>query len=128
MKWTGGKTSALNVMNKPTYTPDRGDIIWVDLNPRVGHEQSGHRPALVLSPRKFNEKTGLAIVCPITSKVKGLPLEIKIKDGKINGAILPMHIKSIDIAVRHVRYVQKASRDVLNQTIQYVNLITGQDY
>jgi mRNA interferase MazF len=115
-------------MNKPAYIPERGDIIWLDLNPRVGHEQSGHRPALVLSPHKFNEKTGLAIICPITSKVKGLPLEIRIENGKVDGAILPMHIKSVDIAIRHAQFIQKAHKDILNQTIQYINLMTGQDY
>ncbi|HSX00544.1 MAG TPA: type II toxin-antitoxin system PemK/MazF family toxin [Patescibacteria group bacterium] len=111
-------------MNKIIYVPDRGDIIWLDLNPRIGHEQSGHRPGLVLSPRRFNEKTGLAIICPITSQVKGLPLEIRIKDGKIDGVILPMHIKSVDIATRHAQYIQKASSTVLNQTAKYVRLIT----
>jgi len=100
--------------------PERGDIIWIDLNPRAGHEQSGHRPALVLSPKKFNEKTGLAIICPITSKVKGLSLEIRMNDGEIDGAVLPMHVRSVDVAVRQAKYIQKAPRAILNQAVRYL--------
>ena len=70
-------------MNKPIYIPDRGDIVWLVLTtPRVGHEQSGRRPALVLSPKTFTDHTGLAVICPITSKVKGLPFEIIIKQAE----------------------------------------------
>lgn len=114
-------------MSKSAYIPERGDVVWIDLNPRAGHEQSGHRPALVLSPKKFNEKTGLAIICPITSKVKGLPLEIRLRDGKIDGAVLPMHIRSVDTATRCAQYIQKAPRAILNQTAQYMNLMIGQE-
>ncbi len=71
------------------YVPDSGDIVWLSFNPQSGHEQSGRRPALVISPLIYNEKTGLAIFCPITSKVKGYPFEIMIPDNlEINGVIL----------------------------------------
>ena len=57
------------------YVPERGDIVWIDLNPQAGHEQSGRRPALVISPKEYNKKVGLAIFCPITNQVKGYPFE-----------------------------------------------------
>ena len=59
-----------------SYIPDRGDLVWLTFNPQTGHEQSGRRPALVLSPKAYNEKTGLAIFCPVTSQKKGYPFEV----------------------------------------------------
>jgi mRNA interferase MazF len=77
------------------YVPDRGDIVWLNFNPRVGHEQSGKRPALVISPKEYNEKVGLALFCPITSKEKGYPFEIKIDiKNKIKGVILRTNLKA----------------------------------
>ena len=114
-------------MSSNAYIPERGDIIWIDLDPRIGHEQSGHRPAIVISPQSFSERTRLAIICPITTKVKGLPFEIVIKDGIIDGAILPIHVRSVDLLSRNASFQQKAPRDILNKTVQYVNVITGQD-
>ncbi|MBU2500235.1 type II toxin-antitoxin system PemK/MazF family toxin, partial [bacterium] len=71
------------------YVPDRGDIVWIQFNPQAGSEQSGHRPALVVSPRAYNGKVGFAIFCPLTSHVKGYPFEVGIPEGgKATGAIL----------------------------------------
>jgi len=71
------------------YIPNRGDIVWITFNPQAGHEQAGRRPALVLSPAVYNDKVGLAILCPITSQIKGYPFEVLIPDGlKTSGAIL----------------------------------------
>lgn len=64
------------------YTPEKGDIVWLNFTPQAGHEQKGRRPALVLSPKEYNSKTGLAIFCPITSKIKGYPFEVLIKSKK----------------------------------------------
>lgn len=63
-------------MSPSTYNPDRGDIVWIDFSPQAGHEQAGRRPALVISPGAYNKKVGLAILCPITSQVKGYPFEV----------------------------------------------------
>lgn len=114
-------------MTNTLFLPERGDIIWINLDPRVGHEQSGHRPAIVISPKSFSERTRLAVICPITTKVKGLPFEIVINDGVIDGAILPIHVRSVDLVSRHAEFQQRASQDILNKTVQYVNVITGQD-
>ena len=78
------------------YTPDRGDLIWINFNPQVGHEQAGRRPALVLSPQTYNSRIGLAIVCPVTNQVKGYPMEVRIPEGlDITGVILADQVKSL---------------------------------
>jgi len=87
--------------NKKIYIPDRGDIVWLEFNPQAGHEQAGLRPALVISPAAYNSLVGLALMCPITSKIKGYPFEVLIpKKFKINGAILADQIKSLDWRTR----------------------------
>jgi mRNA interferase MazF len=78
------------------YLPDRGDVVWLDFSPQTGHEQQGKCPAVVLSPQAYNKKTGLALFCPITTKEKGHPFEVKIKAGKINGVVLSDQVKSLD--------------------------------
>ena len=77
--------------------PDRGDLVWIDFNPQVRREQAGRRPALVLSPASYNGKVGLALLCPITSRVKGYPFEVAIPDGlAISGVVLADQLKSLD--------------------------------
>lgn len=84
-------------MVSPGFVPKRGDLVWVDMNPRVGHEQSGRRPAVVISPELYNRKAGLALVCPITSKKKGYPFETSIPAGlPIQGVILSDQVKNVD--------------------------------
>ena len=79
---------------KKEYTPDRGDAIWITFNPQAGHEQAGRRPAVVLSPSAYNGKVGLAILCPITSKIKGYPFEVMLPDNlAITGAVLSDQVK-----------------------------------
>lgn len=79
------------------YVPDTGDLIWLDFNPQAGREQAGRRPVVVLSPRAYNHKSNLAIVCPITSQVKGYPFEVSVPEGlPIGGVILADHLKSLD--------------------------------
>jgi mRNA interferase MazF len=70
------------------YIPERGDIVWLNFNPQTGHEQKGKRPAIVVSPKEYNEKVHLGLFCPVTSKEKDYPFEVKIKDGKIDGVVL----------------------------------------
>lgn len=83
------------------YCPDRGDIVWLQFDPQAGHEQAGRRPAFVVSPRQYNKKVGLALVCPITSRVKGYPFEVPLpKSGKARGAILSDQLKSLDWKAR----------------------------
>ncbi len=94
------------------YIPERADIVWLDFSPQAGQEQAGRRPALVLSPSSYN-KNGMALVCPITSKVKGYPFEVTIKTDKINGVVLSDHIKNHDWRARKLHFISKANFDVL---------------
>ena len=90
-------------MVKP-YVPDRGDLVWLNFTPHAGHEQAGHRPALVLSPASYNAKTGLMLCCPVTSRVKGYPFEVAIgADSGLQGAVLSDPVKSVDWQARKAR-------------------------
>ena len=88
--------------------PERGDLVWLSSTPHAGHEQAGRRPALVLSPRAYHQKTGYALVCPITSRIKGYPFEVILPEGlPIQGAVLADQIKSVD---RHARAIEIVGR------------------
>lgn len=121
----GAVKSVMNALPKRVYLPDRGDVIWIVLDPRVGHEQSGRRPALVLSPRIFTEKTGLSIVCPITSTVRGFDYEVPFSNGDLKGAILPNHIRSVDVLARKVQFIERAPRIITDTVTEYVQLMNG---
>ncbi len=81
------------------YVPDAGDIVWLNFTPQAGHEQSGHRPALVLTPAAYNDKTSLMICCPLTSQIKNYPFEVRIA-GEPASVVLADQLKSLDWRVR----------------------------
>lgn len=83
----------------PPYVPEAGDIVWLHFDPQAGHEQAGHRPALVLSPSAYNGKTGLMLCCPLTTQVKGYPFEVPIA-GDRPSVVLADQVKSLDWLVR----------------------------
>lgn len=83
-------------------TPERGEIVWIDFNPRKGHEQSGRRPALVISPKAYNEVSSCVLVCPITTNLSPWPWKIELSGVEIEGAVLVDQIKSIDPIARHI--------------------------
>jgi len=95
--------------------PDRGDIVWLHFNPQTGHEQAGHRPALVLSPREYNRRVGLALCCPITSGSKGYPFEVPVKAGEIEGVVLSDQLKSLDWQARDARFVARAPDPIIEE-------------
>jgi mRNA interferase MazF len=106
------------------YIPNSGDIVWITFNPQAGHEQAGRRPALVLSPAAYNGKVGLAILCPITSQIKGYPFEVLIPDGLIiSGAILSDQVKSLDWKARQAEFVCKVPASTMNEVLQKVNTL-----
>ena len=109
------------------YVPDRGDIVWLELTPQAGREQAGHRPALVLSPKQYNRKVGLALVCPITSRVKGYPFEVELSFGGKTGAVLSDQIKSLDWRARKARRAARAPRDVMSTVLQKIQTLVGED-
>ena len=93
-------------MSPGPYIPERGDVVWITLNPQAGHEQAGRRPVVILSPHAYNTKVGLALLCPITSQVKGYPFEVAIPEGlPVAGVILSDHIKSLDWLTRKAEWV-----------------------
>ncbi|WP_205297338.1 endoribonuclease MazF [Candidatus Pantoea multigeneris] len=81
------------------YIPDAGDIVWMHFDPQAGHEQAGHRPALVLSPKEYNHKIGLLICCPLTTKIKGYPFEVTLSS-QAGAVVLADQIKSLDWRAR----------------------------
>ena len=104
-----------------TYVPDRGDIVWLQFNPQAGHEQAGRRPAIVVSPKAYNKKVGLALFCPITSNVKGYPFEVILpKSGKPPGVILSDQIKSLDWRVRQAKRFARAPKEVIREVLAKV--------
>ena len=101
-----------------SYVPDRGDFIWLQFNPQAGHEQAGHRPAFVVSPRAYNAKVGLALICPVTSQVKGYPFEVQVQGGqKVSGAVLSDQVKSLDWRIRKAEFVEKAKSGITAEVI-----------
>ena len=91
------------------YVPDAGDIVWLQFDPQAGHEQAGHRPALVLSPSQYNTKTGLMLCCPLTTQVKGYPFEVGIADARKSVALADQ-LKSLDWKARKAKRRGKATR------------------
>ena len=93
-------------MVKKGYVPQRGDVVWITLNPQSGHEQAGRRPAVVLSPGIYNEKVELAILCPVTNQIKGYPFEVLMPDGlPVSGVILADQVKSLDWRIRDAEWI-----------------------
>jgi len=101
-----------------SFVPERGDVVWISLNPQVGHEQAGRRPALVLSPAAYNDKVGLAVFCPVTSQVKGYPFEVLIPTGSpVTGAVLSDQIKSLDWRARGADLIGRVPPGVINDVL-----------
>ena len=96
-------------MTTDAWIPDAGDLIWTDLNPTKGRKQAGRRPALVVSSKAFTANTGLAVVCPITSRIRLFPSSVVLPSGlPVDGEILTSHIRSIDTLVRPILYAGAA--------------------
>jgi mRNA interferase MazF len=106
------------------YIPERGDVVWITFNPQAGHEQAGRRPAVVLSPKAYNGKVGLALLCPITSQVKGYPFEVAIPDGlPVNGVILSDQVKSLDWKARNAEKACSLPEESTKKVLQRVKAL-----
>jgi mRNA interferase MazF len=109
------------------YVPRRGDVVWVNLYPQSGHEQTGRRPALVLSPENYNRKTDLAIMCPITSQVKGYPFEVLLPEGlPVTGAVLSDQVKSLDWRARKAELVCTLPDETVTEVLDKLGTLLGQ--
>jgi len=110
-------------MVKKKYSPERGDIVWLNFNPQSGHEQKGKRPALVISPKEYNEKVGLGLFCPITSKIKNYPFEVKIDSKKIDGVVLADQVKSLDWKTREIEFITKITPKKIDEVISKIGVL-----
>ncbi len=108
-----------------TYVPDRGDLVWVDLNPTKGREQAKVGPAIIVSPKLYNKKSGLAMMCPITSVEKGYPFEVAVQDKKASGVILADQVRSLDWRMRNVQFITKAKTAVMKEVQAKLLLLLG---
>ncbi|MDR2016286.1 MAG: endoribonuclease MazF [Burkholderiales bacterium] len=106
------------------YVPDAGDIVWLQFNPQAGHEQSGYRPAVVLSPANYNDRAGLIVCCPMTTQIKGYPFEVLI-GGKKSAAVLADQVKSLDWRVRLAKFKGKVSPAELAEIRRKATVLIG---
>ena len=109
-----------------SWIPERGDVVWITMQPAVGHEQSGRRPALVLSPAAYNGKVGLAILCPISSVVKGYPFEVLVPEGlPVEGVVLADQAKSLDWRARRAELVFTLPQGITSAVLQRLGTLVG---
>ena len=100
------------------YVPERGDIVWISLNPQAGHEQAGRRPAVAVSPKSYNGKVGLGLFCPITSQVKGYPFEVVVPQGlPVGGVVLADQVKSLDWRARKAEFAGRLPADARDEVL-----------
>ena len=106
--------------------PERGDVVWLTFTPQAGHQQAGRRPALVLSPRSYNGKVGLALVCPVTSQVKGYPFEVALPTGlPVQGVVLADQVKSLDWKARQAEFAARLPADPLAAVLAKLATLLG---
>ena len=106
------------------YVPDRGEIVWLQFDPRAGHEQTSRRPALVVSPKAYNQKVGLALFCPITSSVKGYPFEVALPEGlEPSGVVLSDQIRRLDWRARRAELICVAPDDVVKDVLAKIHTL-----
>jgi mRNA interferase MazF len=115
-------------MVKPrAYVPRCGDVVWITLNPQAGREEAGRRPAVVISPQSYNGKVGLAILCPVTSQIKGYPFEVLIPAGlAVSGAILSDQVKSLDWRARKAELICTLPAETISEVLQKLATLLSQ--
>ena len=106
------------------YLPDRGDAVWLNFSPKAGHEQSGRRPAVVVSHKSYNKKVGLGLFCPVTSQIKGYPFEVRITAGmSISGVVLSDQVKSLDWRVRDAQFICRLPVSTINEILKKLSTL-----
>lgn len=105
------------------FIPKKGHIVWLNFDPQAGHEQAGRRPALVISGINYNKVTGLAMICPITSKAKGYPFEVVLSETKTIGVILSNQIKSLDWKARNAEFIESCPGLIVDDVLAKIQAI-----
>jgi mRNA interferase MazF len=124
MGYGSGRGQGDLVSRNATYVPERGDAVWITLDPQAGHEQAGRRPALVLSPAAYNGRVGLALFCPITNQVKGYPFEVPIPAGSpVTGVVGADQVKSLDWRVRKAALIGMVPEELITQVLQRLHTL-----
>ncbi len=112
---------------KGAYIPERGDAVWITLDPQAGHEQRGRRPALVISPSEYNGRVGLALFCPITTQVKGYPFEVVLPAGlPVAGVVGADQVKSLDWRARQAARLGVVPDEVVAQVVRRLQTLLGE--
>ena len=113
---------------KSAYIPERGDAVWITLDPQAGHEQAGRRPALVLSPSAYNSRVGLALLCPITSHAKGYPFEVPLPEGlPVMGVVGADQVKSLDWQARKASRIGVVPEEVVEEVVRRLQTLLDED-
>lgn len=106
------------MVKQSAYVPQRGDLVWLAFDPQAGREQAGRRPALVLSPLEYNQKVGLMLACPVTTRAKDYPFETVLPDGlAVTGVVLADHVKSLDWQARQAGFAAKAPAETTAEVL-----------
>lgn len=107
------------------FVPEAGDVVWLEFSPQAGHEQAGHRPALVLSSASYNGKTGTMLCCPMTTQIKGYPFEVIIHAKGVSGAVLSDQVKNLDWRARKATPKGKATVEELDEVRAKISALLG---
>ena len=114
------------MVSASSYVPDRGDLVWLEMDPQTGREQAGRRPTVVLSRRDYNAKVGLAVFCPVTSQVKGYPFEVALPEGSsVRGVVLADQVKSLDWRRRRAEFIGVLPRPVFETVLARIRALLG---
>jgi mRNA interferase MazF len=112
------------MVTRKSAAPDVGDVVWLAHDPQAGHEQSGHRPALVLSPKAYNAATGLMLCCPVTTQVKGYPFEVTLVGSKgLKGVVLSDQVRSMDWEARKAKMAGHAADEVVVEVLAKLKVL-----
>jgi mRNA interferase MazF len=110
------------------YFPDRGDVVWMNFDPQAGHEQAGRRPAVILSPRNYNKPSGLALCCPVTSRFKDYPFEVRLPNGApVAGVVLADQVRNLDWRSRRAEFIGVLDGDTLDEIMERLRPLIASD-
>ena len=103
------------------YTPHQGDIVYINFDPHVGHEQKGRRPGLIVSNEDFHKRTSMAMICPITTSISGFPMHVALDERtSTTGEIMCEQVKCLDLNARQAEYEEFVPDDIIDEVIDLI--------